>query len=229
MNRGIEVPLANGKRWVIGDIHGCYKTFRKLLSIIQLEEDDQLFLLGDYINKGPSSLKVILEVAQMPQNVFPLLGNHDKLFLDYLLKPDNSKREHLRQLNANDLLDSDQKTQSFIKEFLANLPYFYISEDIILVHAGFNFSIENVFEDDESMITIKEFQYDPDKVSGRRIVHGHFPVELNDIIDALTSKRSVIPLDNGCVYRGDLKGIGNLIAMELNQGLILVQPNIDQT
>ncbi len=227
---GRKIPLPEGKRWVIGDIHGCYKTFRALLSRIELGISDQLFLLGDYVNKGPASLKVLLALLELGgSNIFPLIGNHDKLFLDYLNDPSSDKRENLEMLNAMDLLEADASTQNQLSNFLAALPYYYISGNLMLVHAGFNFNREDVFSDRESMITIKNFKYDPSKVSGKKIVHGHFPTPLKQITRAVIENQPVIPLDNGCVYQGDAEGMGNLIGLELNERRLIVQPNLDHT
>lgn len=41
------------KTFVIGDIHGCYDKFERLLEIIHGDfKKDRLILLGDYIDRG---------------------------------------------------------------------------------------------------------------------------------------------------------------------------------
>lgn len=226
---GKPIPLPKGKRWVIGDIHGCHKTFLTLLDQIQLLADDQLFLLGDFINKGPESLKVLEEIIGLKGDVFPLLGNHDKMFLDFYVDENLSSAELLRSLNSSQLVNADKVTQRKIAEFYLRLPYYYTTGNVILVHAGFNFETDDIFGDTEAMITIKKFDYDPKKVSGKTIVHGHYPTPLNEIENAIHRMSNVIPLDNGCVYHGDLPGTGNLIALELNEMRMVAQPNVDQT
>ena len=67
-----------GKRYVISDIHGCYKTFRCLVEeVIGLSKADLLFLLGDYVDRGPSSkavLDYILQLKDERYQLFPLRG-----------------------------------------------------------------------------------------------------------------------------------------------------------
>ena len=48
------------KRWVIPDIHGCHKTLKSLIEeLIKPSRYDELYFLGDYIDRGPDSQKVI--------------------------------------------------------------------------------------------------------------------------------------------------------------------------
>jgi serine/threonine protein phosphatase 1 len=48
------------RRIAIADTHGCHLTFRKLIEKrVMLKKEDQLYLLGDYINKGPDRKRVL--------------------------------------------------------------------------------------------------------------------------------------------------------------------------
>ena len=54
------------RTFVIGDIHGCYKTLLAMLAKISPDPaDDVLVFLGDYIDRGPDSQKVIAELLQL--------------------------------------------------------------------------------------------------------------------------------------------------------------------
>ena len=47
-------------RYATTDVHGCLQTLRYLVEQeLQLTPDDELFLLGDYVNKGPDSRGVL--------------------------------------------------------------------------------------------------------------------------------------------------------------------------
>ena len=48
------------RAWVISDIHGCYDQLIRLLSKIKYTSNDILYSLGDYVDRGPDSKKVIL-------------------------------------------------------------------------------------------------------------------------------------------------------------------------
>ena len=101
---GKSIGQSTGRRLVISDIHGCYDTLNALLQSLAIQKTDQVFFLGDYINKGPRSkttLDLILELNSLP-NYFALLGNHDDLLLDYLENPTSEVHQKLLELGNND-------------------------------------------------------------------------------------------------------------------------------
>ena len=55
-----EITKNTGRRFAISDIHGCGKTFIYLVEdILNLKKDDQLFILGDLIDRGKNSILLI--------------------------------------------------------------------------------------------------------------------------------------------------------------------------
>jgi UDP-2,3-diacylglucosamine pyrophosphatase LpxH len=71
---------------IIGDLHGCIKTFKALLDKIGLTRNDNLYLLGDYVDGGADAKKVvdtILELIDLGHKIHCLRGNHKQMMLDY--------------------------------------------------------------------------------------------------------------------------------------------------
>ncbi|GAA5783755.1 symmetrical bis(5'-nucleosyl)-tetraphosphatase [Chitiniphilus shinanonensis] len=65
-------------RYAIGDIQGCADELDDLLALIDFRAgSDTLYLVGDLVNRGPSSLEVLRWAHAHQDSVFPVLGNHD--------------------------------------------------------------------------------------------------------------------------------------------------------
>jgi len=62
--------------YVISDIHGCYDKYIQMLKEINFTDDDTLYVLGDVIDRGDSSIKVLQDMS-MRANVIPIMGNHE--------------------------------------------------------------------------------------------------------------------------------------------------------
>jgi len=64
--------------YAIGDIQGCYHSFRQLLQHIHFNtQQDRLWLVGDLINRGPGSLELLRWVYEHQSSIVAVLGNHD--------------------------------------------------------------------------------------------------------------------------------------------------------
>ncbi|HVW20655.1 MAG TPA: metallophosphoesterase [Opitutaceae bacterium] len=70
-----------GRIIAVGDIHGCHLEFAELLDKVQPTREDRVVLLGDLINRGPDSCKV-LDLAR-GHRAISLLGNHELRLMKY--------------------------------------------------------------------------------------------------------------------------------------------------
>ena len=235
------------KRWVIPDIHGCVNTLKTLIDEqIKPTRFDELYFLGDYIDRGPHSRDVIDYIRKLRQDEFTvttLKGNHEDFFVDLYDASSHSKRPGIfnfmnRKMKAWYAIGGKETLKSFgirnisqmpveYIEWMRALEYYVVLDDFILVHAGLNFSIEDPFEDKRSMLWVRDYAVKPEKTGNRRIIHGHVPVNL-ELID-LSIKNSYykfIDLDNGPYIKGK-DGFGNLVALELNEKRMVIQDNRD--
>lgn len=221
-----------GRQIVIGDIHGCPKTLERLLNeVIKVEVGDTLYYLGDYIDRGPNSKKVVdIIIEQMITgiNTICLLGNHE----DMLLKAIGSNEEYQnwiknggrQALNSFKINHPSQLKKRYLLFFQSLKPYVELDK-FILVHGGLNFDIEDPLSDISSMCWIRNSEVDLKKTRGKRLVVGHTPSKLGKIKRSLGQNR--ILLDGGCVF-GELENsFGNLVALELNTMHLFIQKKID--
>ncbi len=119
--------------YAIGDIQGCYQSFRKLLNKISFDPvNDRLWLAGDMINRGPDSLKVMEFILNNRRNISCVLGNHDLHFLAVANEchPANPKDTFY------DILDSDMKYPCMAWLCQQPLARYSKQHQVLMVHAG---------------------------------------------------------------------------------------------
>jgi len=215
----------------IGDIHGCSLTFKKMITKkIDLQKTDELYCVGDYIDRGPDSKGVvdfILNLRAEGYNVHTVRGNHEQMMLDsmtsinsYMLWMLNGGEKTLESFGVETARDLPK----IYRDFFHKTTLFFQTDSFIVVHAGLNFNITDPLKDKESMLWIRSFSPDERFLQGRLLIHGHTPRTKNYILSQKIN--SVVNIDGGCVFK-NRQDMGNLFALNFYEKKLLFQQNID--
>jgi bis(5'-nucleosyl)-tetraphosphatase (symmetrical) len=119
--------------YAIGDVQGCDAELGELLHELDFSPDrDQLWFVGDLVNRGPDSLKVLRRVRSLGAGATDTLGNHDL----HLLAVAQGAADLRRGDTLAQVLDAADREQ--LLEWLLYRPMMHVDAGLglALVHAG---------------------------------------------------------------------------------------------
>lgn len=67
-----------GKTYVMSDLHGRYDLYRGMLRKIDFSAADELYILGDAIDRGADGIDLLLDLMERP-NAHLLMGDHEDM------------------------------------------------------------------------------------------------------------------------------------------------------
>lgn len=177
--------------YVVSDIHGEYELFLKMLEKINFSKDDKLIILGDILDRGKQPLE-ILEYIMERDNIEMIMGNHEKMFLDFVLAKNEIDKYFAYHMWVNNggyttLAEYDKLNtgeQHRIINYFKNLPFYKIIDNYIFVHSGINVSglkldlsiveIIKAQKDDDFLWSREDF-YNFKAIENYTIIFGHTP------------------------------------------------------
>ncbi len=119
--------------YAVGDVQGCYDALARGLDKIQFDQGkDTLLCVGDLVNRGPDSLKVIKLIKSLENQCFTVLGNHDI----HLLSMIYGIRKPKKLDTVADILSCSEKQD--IADWVRQQPLVIVNnkQNYILCHAG---------------------------------------------------------------------------------------------
>ena len=220
--------------YCVSDIHGDYDKYQKLLKQIHFSDFDWLYVVGDVIDRGKQSVK-LLQDMMLRFNVIPIIGNHEYMAISCLRFLMTEITESSLKTISADILQGllewqREGGQETIEEFqrldrdtqwdiLDYLEEFSLYEEIqvkgetyVLVHAGLsNFSVDRPLEDYQlHEMIFEKVDYSKVYFPDKYLVTGHIPtraIQENPRPDFIYKGNRHIAIDCGCSYGGRLGAI----------------------
>ena len=206
-----------GKRnmiYVMSNIHGNQEAFDRILSMIGLTEDDQLFIIGDVVDRGPRGTELLRRIRKMPR-VTMMLGNHEYMMVNWLRHRENRDYQWLWYRNGGEITEAQFMALSPAERedmlgWLEDLPVQITvragKKDYLLVHACPVQLFDELGwrnDDRREFAVWKRIDYDTKLPDGPTVVFGHTPTiqfQTPDPKMRIWRGENRIGIDCGCAY-----------------------------
>ena len=209
-----EVSL-DSRLIAIGDVHGCLAALEAVVGELAPRPEDELVLLGDYVDRGPDSRGVIDYILGLRDRcqLVTLLGNHEEMMLNVLQKKDSPhwwlKYGGVETLDSYDFTGDMSVVPAEHVAFLEACDQYHATDDFLFFHANYvaDETPENQPAEALRWQSLGEHLPEPHQ-SGRTAIVGHTSQKSGEILDA----GHLRCIDTYC-YGG-----GWLTAMEVRSG-----------
>jgi len=201
---------------------------KAILNTLEPYYDRQFIFVGDYIDRGPDSNKVVeylMEFSKEVDCIF-LRGNHEQMLLDAI----NDGRMNLWLMNGGQATIGSYGARNKLnlpashQDFFEQTRLYYETEDYFFVHAGLS-PAKTIAESVDDEEEVKEFLWERSHLNAfetpweKTVIFGHTPRPRPLVKDKM------IGIDTGCVY--DRVGYGKLTAVKLPETEFIQQNCLD--
>lgn len=179
------------KIYVMSDIHGEFNLFIKMLKFINFSKEDKLIILGDVLDRGAYPIKTLKYIMEN-KNIEMIMGNHEKMFLDFAFATDEMTKKFAYQvfvqnggystLTEYDKLPIDEQIE--VIKYIQSLPTYKVIDNYVLVHSGVNMTgikeganvkeIMNLQSEEDLLWSREEF-YNSKGIEDYTVIFGHTP------------------------------------------------------
>lgn len=208
--------------FAVGDIHGRSDLLDSLLAGLGPAAQEPIIFLGDYIDRGPDSAGTLRRLfdleAQNPEKVVCLMGNHERMMLDFIDDPIGKGARWLRfggldtlasygittkgRPTPDDALDLcyalEDAVPSALIAWLRQLPLCWNSGNMWCVHAAMDPLKPAATQQPEAMLWGHSAFLEMPRLDDACVVHAH------TVVDAPTNSNSRIAIDTAAHETGRL-------------------------
>ena len=198
-------------KYVISDLHGCFKEFKEMLKLIDFKENDELYIIGDIVDRGPDPIP-LLQYIMKQKNMYVILGNHEDMMLNAIKRGQYNlwyynggeiTNEQFKKLN-----DTEKKE---IINWISNLPLMMElnvnNKDYILLHGGPNFTFKRDYENNHISRDViwERYEYlnktEANQIfPGKTFIIGHTPTFIYGYDNKMINCGALKLIDCGCVF-----------------------------
>ena len=191
--------------FIVGDVHGCYYTFKEMVDRHWRREKELLIQLGDLIDRGNYSPQMV-QYAQLlkmehPEKTVFLKGNHE---FEAILHEDAGPHENwLRQCGRETLKQYEAAGRSFTDDvnWFRELPLIWENEHVHVCHAGVSEKAILPYDGNDPHGLL--WNRSPLRNIGKLQVIGHTPIRRPAYDEALHA----VNIDTGAAYSRFLTGV----------------------
>lgn len=113
--------------YVLSDIHGNLQRFESIMTQINLQTNDTLYVLGDVIDRYAGGIKILRQIMRMP-NAEMLIGNHEYMMLnaighckDAVEEKENTNRREKRLWYRNGGMITHEQLKHYRKDIRSEI------------------------------------------------------------------------------------------------------------
>lgn len=212
--------------WIIGDVHGCYKTLMALIG--KLPKDAKLCFVGDLIDRGPDSAKVVEFVKS--NNHYCVMGNHELMMVDYVPPGPYASTSVWLQNGGHEALMSYEDDDLYAEHltWMSELPISIEFESLklnnrhlLVSHSSYAYHYKGKEGEEEVLWNRHVCSKTLPSANPFYNIFGH-SVQKEPIV-----KDYFACIDTGCVFN-QYKGYGKLTAIHFPSLEIVQQENIEE-
>jgi serine/threonine protein phosphatase 1 len=190
---------------VIGDVHGCYHTFKKLVDENFQPGEDLLVQLGDLIDRGnysPETVRYARELQEEHKAVF-LKGNHESLMIKNFREaeiPGWLAQGGFMTIAQYAFVERDVESDL---QWFEKMPLFWENDAVFVSHAGISSLPANLFDESDPNGIL--WNRAPLKNIGQLQIIGHTPqLDGTPTYDKTANSWNI---DTACVYGFNLTAL----------------------
>lgn len=211
--------------YAVGDVHGCDTLLTRLLQRLAQDAHPtaRLVLVGDYVDRGDQSAQVLRRLYEMQQqagdDMVCLLGNHERMMLDFLDEPERKGARWLRygglqtlasfgcpavreSAPAEDWINARDRFRATLgddlESWLRGLPLWWQSGNVAVVHASANPNLPMSAQTESALLWGNGDFTKTARSDGIWVVHGH------TIVGKPVQAQGRISIDTGAYATGNL-------------------------